>query len=193
MNNNFNTILQEYFGNLNPEELTILLSYFREETLCKDDFFTKTDSFCNRLSLVKSGLLRIYTFSDGKEITQWISTPNYFVTEISSFFFNQPNRWNIQALTDVKLLTLTKESYTQLCKDFPKWNDIEKQFIAKCFAMLENRVFSHLSMTAEERYQLFFEQNKVLFNEVPLQYIASILGMTPETLSRIRKRQLSNS
>ena len=65
--------------------------------------------------------------------------------------------------------------------------EIEKRFIIKCFAMTEDRVFSHLSMTAEERYDLYFEQHKELFNQVPLQYIASVLGMTAETFSRIKK------
>lgn len=187
---NFNQVINEYFGKLSTEELTLLRSYFIPETLTKNEFFTKTDKYCNRLSLLKQGYLRIYTYANGKEVTQWISSPNYFVTEISSFFFNQPSRWMIQALTDVELLTLSKDNYIQLCKDFPKWNSIEKNFIAKCFAMLENRVFSHLSMTAEERYQIYFEHNKELFNLVPPQYIASILGMTPETFSRIRKRQI---
>jgi CRP-like cAMP-binding protein len=59
--------------------------------------------------------------------------------------------------------------------------------------MTEDRVFSHLSMTAEERYDLYFEQHKELFNQVPLQYIASVLGMTAETFSRIRKRQAESS
>lgn len=62
--------------------------------------------------------------------------------------------------------------------------------MAKCFTMMEDRIFAHLSMTAEERYQLFFEQNKELFQQVPLQYIASMLGMTPETFSRVRKKLL---
>jgi len=56
---------------------------------------------------------------------------------------------------------------------------------------MEDRIFTHLSMSAAERYAFFFEQHKELFNQVPLQYIASILGMTPETFSRIRKKQLS--
>ncbi len=189
----FNKIIEENFGKLNEEEQNKLLSYFYEERLNKNDFFTKTGKYCNRLSLIKSGYLRIYTLSNGKEITQWISTPNYFITEISSFFFNQPNRWTIQALTDTKLLTIDKENYIKVCKEFPKWNEVEKRFIAKCFAMLEDRVFSHLSMSAEERYNLFFQQNRELFNQVPLQYIASIIGMSPETFSRIRKRQFEKS
>lgn len=185
--------LIENFGELTSKELEKLLSYFQAEVISKNDFFAREDKYCNQLSFQKSGILRVYKLSDGKEITQWIAAPNYFITEISSFFFDQPNRWTIQALTDVELLSIKKDSYSQFCKECPKWNEIEKVFIAKCFATLENRVFSHLSMTAEERYDLYFEQNKTLFNQVPLQYIASVLGMTAETFSRIRKRKAETS
>ena len=189
----FKEHIKENFGALTNEEIEILQSFFYEEELTKNEFFAQTDKYCNKLSLVKSGLLRIYRLSDGKEITQWISTPNYFVTEISSFFFDQPSRLSIQALTNVELLTIDKQSYSELNKKLPKWKEIETQFIAKCFAVLEDRVFSHLSMSAEERYNVYFEQNKELFNQVPLQYIASILGMSAETFSRIRKRKAENS
>ncbi|OJV54473.1 MAG: Crp/Fnr family transcriptional regulator [Bacteroidetes bacterium 43-16] len=138
-------------------------------------------------------MLRVYALSDGKEITQWISTENFLVTEVAGFFFDQPNRWNIQAFTDTTLWTISKASYHKLCRELPKWHEIEKRFFVKCFAMIEDRIFAHLSMTAEERYQQYFEQHSALFNQVPLQYIASVLGMTPETFSRIRKRQAENS
>lgn len=61
-------------------------------------------------------------------------------------FFGEPNRWSIQALTDSEILTISKENYKQLCDEFPKWNEIEKRFLAKCFAMLEDRADSHLTM-----------------------------------------------
>jgi CRP-like cAMP-binding protein len=143
---------------------------------------------------VKSGILRVFALSeDGKEITQWLSTKDFFITDVMGFFFNQPNRWTIQAFTETELLTISKADYLKLCHEYPKWLEIEKQFIIKCFSMMEDRVFSHLSMTAEERYNQYFEQNKELFHQVPLQYIASVLGMTPETFSRIRRRQAENS
>jgi CRP-like cAMP-binding protein len=85
---------------------------------------------------------------------------------------------------------ITVEDYKKIEKLVPTWNVLEKLFIVRCFAMLEDRIFSHLSMSAEERYTFFFENNRELFNQVPLQYIASMLGMTPETFSRIRKKQL---
>jgi CRP-like cAMP-binding protein len=77
-----------------------------------------------------------------------------------------------------------------LGKELPKWHEIEKKFISKCFIMLEDRIFQHLSLSAEELYIAFFENNRQLFREVPLQYIASMLGMTPETFSRVRKKML---
>jgi CRP/FNR family transcriptional regulator, anaerobic regulatory protein len=188
----FHTLIQEHFGQLTDTELAKIQSYFQEEKLRKNDFFTKSDKVCDKLSVVKSGILRVYALSDGKEITQWISTENFLITEVLGFFFDQPNRWNIQAVTYTELLTITRENYLKLCNEFPKWNEIEKRFIVKCFAMMEDRIFSHLSMTAEERYCLYFEQNSTLFNQVPLQYLASVLGMTPETFSRIRKRRIEN-
>lgn len=134
--------------------------------------------------------MRIFTTTDDKEVTQWISTQGYFVTDLSSLLFKNPARWTIQALTDSVLYTINREDYKKIGNLIPKWHELEKLFIGKCFAMLEDRIFSHLSMTAEERNEYFFENNKNLFIQVPLQYIASMLGMTPETFSRIRKKQL---
>ncbi|MGS0527187.1 Crp/Fnr family transcriptional regulator [Zobellia nedashkovskayae] len=108
-----------------------------------------------------------------------------------SFSFKQRARWNIQALTDCELYTINKENYALLNSVVPNWAEMEKQFIAGCFVQLEERVFSHLSLSAEERYNQLFENNKALFNQVPLQYLASMLGMSPETFSRIRNKKIS--
>ncbi|OGS76943.1 MAG: Crp/Fnr family transcriptional regulator [Candidatus Fluviicola riflensis] len=134
--------------------------------------------------------MRIYVQTEDKEVTQWISTKGYFVTDLAGFVFETPARWTIQALTDVELFTINRSDYVKLGQLIPKWHELEKLFITRCFIILEDRIFTHLSMTAEERYNFFFENNKELFNQVPLQYIASMLGMTPETFSRIRKKQL---
>lgn len=180
-----------YFEGLEASELQTVASHFQPTTLKKGDFFLHEDKVCDKLSFIHSGILRLYkTMDDGKEVTQWISTQGYFVTELSSLLFNAPARWSIQALTDVELFTIHKKDYDALSNAIPRWTEIEKLFIAKCFVMLENRVFTHLSMSAEERYALFFNQNRELFNQIPLQYLASMLGMTPETFSRIRKKSL---
>jgi CRP-like cAMP-binding protein len=182
--------IQAYFGVMLESDLKTIGSLFKENTHKKGDFLLHSGQHCNQLSFVQSGLIRIYSIRDGKEVTQWISTKGYFVTDLSSLLFESPARWTIQALTDVNLLTINRDDYRRIGSLVPKWHELEKLFIAKCFTILEDRIFSHLSMTAEERYDFFFENNKELFNQVPLQYIASMLGMTPETFSRIRKKQL---
>mgnify|MGYP000877089135 FL=1 len=180
--------IQLYFGELEQAELATITSLFEKETIPKGDYFLGTGKRCEKLSFVQQGLLRIYVETEKKEVTQWISTRNSFVTDLSGFLFDTPARWTIQALTDTTVFTLHKKNYLALESLVPKWQVLEKLFIAKCFTVMEDRIFAHLSMTAEERYVSFFEANKELFNQVPLQYIASMLGMTPETFSRIRNK-----
>lgn len=91
----------------------------------------------------------------------------------------------------MQLFTISHEQYLQMGTLIPKWTELEKLFISKCFITLESRVLDLISLTAEERYQKLFDHNRALFNQVPLQYLASMLGMTPETFSRIRRKMIS--
>jgi CRP-like cAMP-binding protein len=172
--------ITSYFGitNQNLDKITAL---FTESELKKGEFFTKSGQYCEKLSFIRSGFIRVFANANDKEVTQWISTKGSFITDLYSFTFKQRAKWNIQALTDCEL-------YNNLV---PNWAEMEKKFIAGCFIQLEDRVFSHLSLSAEERYDKLFENNKELFNQVPLQYLASMLGMSPETLSRIRNKKIS--
>lgn len=183
--------IQTYFGVIQPDELSLITDLFQPTDLKKGDYFLKAGRPCLKLSFIQSGLLRIYAHTEEKEVTQWISTKGYFVTDLSSLVFETPARWTIQALTDVALYTISREDYIKIGQLLPQWHQLEKLFLAKCFTILEDRIFAHLSMSAEERYHSFFLQNSELFNQVPLQYIASMLGMTPETFSRIRKKNIS--
>jgi CRP-like cAMP-binding protein len=180
--------ITSYFGVIPPEDLKTIVSFFRPETIKKNDYFLRTGKNCDKLSFLQSGFLRIFVETEKREVTQWISSQGYFVTDLSSFVLGKPARWTIQALTDTNVLTIRREDYQKLNTLVPQWPVLEKLFIVHCFTIMEDRIFSHLSMTAEERYQFFFEHNRELFNQVPLQYIASMLGMTPETFSRIRKK-----
>lgn len=182
--------ISNFFG-INNQAASSMLSFFKEEHLTKDQFFVKKEQYCDRLSFIQEGYLRVYAESGNKEITQWISVPNYFITELSSYIFGMRSRFHIRAISDCVLYTIKKSDYAQLSKVIPNWPAIENKFISSCFITLENRVFNFLSLSAEERYDKLFEENKDIFNQVPLQYIASMLGMSPETFSRIRNKKLS--
>lgn len=182
--------ITSYFG-ITKSNLEKITKLFLIDKLSKGDYFIRTGQYCDKLSFVSSGLLRVYATANNKEVTQWISNKGQFITDLYSFSFQQRAKWNIQALTDCKLYTIPKENYLLLQKIEPNWAAMEKQFIASCFVQLEERVFTHLSLSAEERYNKLFAANKELFNQVPLQYLASMLGMSPETFSRIRNKQIS--
>lgn len=179
--------IQTYFG-INQNDLSTISTFFNPITLKKGDFFLKTGQYSDRLGFVQSGIMREFVVLDGKEVTKWISTKGYFVVDLSSFVFHQTARWNIQALTDCELYVIDSRAYQRIGQVVPRWTTLEKLFIAKCFTVLEDRILQHLSMTAEERYHQLFNYNQALFNQVPLQYLASMLGITPETLSRLRKK-----
>ncbi|NIJ54061.1 Crp/Fnr family transcriptional regulator [Dyadobacter arcticus] len=181
--------LQTYFD-FNQTDLNKVASFFKPEMIQKGGYYLKSGKTCNKLSFIQSGMLRVFVELEYREVTQWISTKGYFIADLSSLVFGNPSRWNIQALADTALYTIDKADYDRLGDFIPKWPVTEKLFIAHCFTTLEDRVFSFLSMTAEQRYNILFENNRELFNQVPLQYIASMLGMTPETISRIRRKQL---
>jgi len=186
------TSLEQYihfnFG-VTGKELSMIASLFKPDSLKKGDFYIKNGENCDKLSFVESGFLRLYATVADKDITQWIFTKGYFIGDMPSLTFNVPSRWNIQALTDIQLYTIQKDNYNKIVETVPRWPEIEKHFLIHCFSLMESRIFAHLSMSAEERYTAFYEQNKDLFTQVPVQYIASLLGMTPETFSRIRKKR----
>jgi CRP/FNR family transcriptional regulator, anaerobic regulatory protein len=179
--------------NVSPDETARILAFFKPLDLKKNEYFLKADQFSHYLGFIQSGLLREYLCYDGREVTKWISGPGYFAVDLASFLFGKTARVSMQALTDCQMFVLSKTDYGKIAQVVPKWPEIEKMFIARCFTVLEDRVVSHLSMSAEERYHAFFQYNPDLFNQVPLQYLASMLGMTPETFSRIRKKRSQRS
>jgi CRP/FNR family transcriptional regulator, anaerobic regulatory protein len=181
--------IKSYFGIVDEKNLQAIASLFSITTCKKGDFFLKAGSYCNRLGFVEEGLFRIFAINPSKEITQWISTKGYFVTDLSSLVFQNRARWNIQALVDCEVFVIEKKDYDNIKNIVPEWLTLEKLFITRCFTLMEDRIFSLLSLSAEERYNLLFSQNPELFNKVPLNYLASMLGMTAETFSRIRNNK----
>jgi CRP-like cAMP-binding protein len=188
--NELESHIHQHFG-ISPDDCQRVSGLFKPEILEKGRYFLQTGKFCNKLSFIESGIIRVYVNLPEKEVTQWIGTAGYFITDIQGFMFRNTSRFNIQALTDMRLFTIDYEGYLKMGKLIPKWHEFEKLFMSKCFVMLENRIFDLISIPAEERYQKLFDQNRELFNQVPLQYLASMLGMTPETFSRIRRKLLS--
>lgn len=170
-------------------EFQQIKDFFKPKAILKGDYFLREGHYVKQMGFVEKGILREFLYVNEKEVTKWFSTSGYFAVDLSGFLFEQKSKVTYQAMTDVELLTISKEDYNKISTRVPRWDKLEKMFLAKCFTVLENRVVSHLALNAEERYNQLFAFNPTLFNEVPLNQIASMLGMTAETLSRIRKKQ----
>lgn len=182
--------LQQYLGIPNSQ-LQSMAALFEAEKLQKGDFWLKQGQYGGKLSFLKAGYVHFYATAphSSKSITQWIASPGDFVADSAALFFQGPARWNIQALSPCLLYTISQENYHQIGQWVPEWPQLEKNFLARCFMTLEERVFQLLSLTAEQRYQALWDRDANLFNQVPLQYLASMMHMTPETLSRIRAKK----
>lgn len=182
--------IENYF-NVGGKQALQLESLFRPVALQAGDFFMKEGQQLKKLAFVANGYLRIHRYTENKSVTQWISSPGEFITDLAVLSFDSPARWNIEAIGEVELLQMNADDYETINEIVPNWLEIEKLFITKCFLTLEDRIFSFISMSAEERYQMLFNYKKEIFNAVPHHYIASMIGMTPETMSRVRKKLIS--
>lgn len=181
--------LRSYMG-VAEEDMQTLTSYFHADMLEKGDYFMKAGRVCDKLSFHVSGLIRLYASHGEKEVTQWISYKGYFMSDLSGLVLNEPTRFDARALTHCELYTISREDYLNLYRVIPRWPILERTLIARCFGFMESRIFALLSMSGEERYKYLMDQNPDLFHQVPLKYLASMMGMTPESLSRIRSKMM---
>ena len=169
-----------------------ILAVFEPVHVSKGDFFLKSGNVCRQMAFIESGYMRMYDIANGKEITLWIGSEGRFITSLSSFVFQTNNMWNIQAITDCKLYVINRENHFNLCKSEPKWLEFDNLLLAHSFALLEKNMFSQLHTSAKQRFHNLLKEEPKLFKNVPLQYIASMLGITPESLSRLRKSEIKS-
>ena len=165
-----------------------VLSYFKPLHLAKGDYLVKAGQVCTQVAFVNEGLLRTWHEVNDTEITHWISDEGFFDTSLSSFSYKTPSRWNLQAITDCELLVLDCDDHRTLLQKHTIWRIFESQLLINSYLGLEERMFSQLHHTAEERYEKLLTDRRQLVLRAPLQYRASMLGMKPETLSRLRKK-----
>jgi CRP-like cAMP-binding protein len=174
---------------IDNKSLENILSGFKTVEINKGEFFLHSGSICRKMAFIETGFLRMYDIADGKEVTFWIGGSGKFITSLSSFVFQTASYWNIQAITDCKLYVISREKHFKLCQEEPKWLEFDNLLLAHSFALLEKSMFAQLHTTANERFESLMEEEPELFQYVPLQYIASMIGITPESLSRLRKNR----
>lgn len=176
------------FSILSNEEIENFLALCNYKKLQKGDFFSKEDTTCNEIGFVLSGIFRSYYFSsEEEEITYCFIFPDNFITAYSSFITQNKTQENIQAITNIEMLVISREAVTKLEQSSTNWLRFLKFVAEQEYIKLEKRVFMLQKEKAETRYKDLIENKPQFLQQIPLHYLASYLGVTQRHLSRIRK------
>jgi CRP-like cAMP-binding protein len=186
-----NTILHEYFENFGiftEEEIQAALPLFKEKSLKKSEAFISEGERCTEVGFILSGTCRSFYLSGaGEEITYCFRFPGEFVTAYSSFITGQGSLENMQALTKTELLVISKADVEMLAEKFTGWLKFLKIIAEQQYIELEKRIFQLQRVNAKQRYDDLLKNHPQYVQHIPLQHIASYLGITQRHLSRIRK------
>ena len=174
--------------NFTDDEWTLFQNSLSIRKITKKDFYIKKGEVCKDVSFITKGGFRSYYIIDGKEITSYFSFENDYVTDYESFLTKKPSLLNIQAIEDTELLVIPYDKMQQLYKTGSNAERYGRLVAESLFVMVYQQKMEFMLYNPEERYIRLLSQRPDLFQRVPQVYMASLLGITPETLSRIRKR-----
>lgn len=161
----------------------------KQQSFERGQIIEQSGKISKRLYFIKQGLIRVYYRSEGREICCHFAKEGEFITGIDSFFTGKPSIYTSEALECTTCTSITKDQLEWAFDNIEGLDRVGRQFITTAYIDLVERYNSMVSMNANERYQLFLEGQPDLLNRIPLGNIASFLGMTQETLSRIRKNK----
>lgn len=175
------------FITFTPEEEQYFTSLLKFKKLKKKQYLVQEGDIVRYDYFVNKGCLRTYSIDEkGQEHVVQFSIEDWWTGDMYSFLTQTPARYTIDALEDTELLCLEKNALEELYVKVPKFEKFFRHLLQNAFVSLQERVIANLSQTADERYCTFIEKYPLMEKRLPLKQIASYLGITPESLSRIR-------
>lgn len=172
---------------MDNESFDIAIKYLNIEQIKKGKFFIKEGQICNKLAYVNKGLLRVYYLKDGNDINTCFCKENSITSSFESLINKTPSNENIQALENTELITLSYENLTKLYEISPAWYKVSRFLTDRECLRLSSRVTSLSFESAIEKYLNLLKTQPEIINRIPIQHIASYIGITRRTLSRIRR------
>lgn len=167
-----------------------LIRHLKIKTFEKGETLIQKNSSQGDLFYIRKGLIRSYYFNENAdEITFQIYPESNFFGNVHTIMLNQPSKFTYEALEKTKVYTVAFDSFRQIMKDNANQIDLDKNFMFRStMSQVFNRMESFVLMTPEERYEKYVKEYPNVIHRVPDKYIASVLGITPVSLSRIRVR-----
>ena len=186
MDNLINYLLE--FGQLNQQQIALVKRMVTVLELKKGEYFSEAGKIPKQVGIIVDGILRVcYYNNKGEEITRYFIDENHLVVDIKNFEANTESAEYVQAITDCKLFVFSKQDWEELLNTIIGWDAIVNKIIKKALIIKLERRSPLIEQDATSRYFAFLEKYPKLTNRIPLSYLASYLGITQQSLSRIRK------
>lgn len=174
------------------EKIEEIISHFESISIAKDEYFIKAGYYSDKYIFLEQGSIRAYTIDIyGNEITTEFYLENQFVFEVASFFQRTISKESFQAMEDCEARAISFEKLQYLFHTIPEFRELGRMILVKGFIRFKQRTLSHINETAEQRYENLVNAQPQLFQKASLKHIASYLGITDTSLSRIR-REITN-
>lgn len=175
--------------NISVEEIDVVKSKLIPKKVRKRQFLLNAGDVCDYMIFVERGLLRSFSDDkDGAEYTMQFAMEGWWISDMGSFFSREDSKYHIEALEESELLLMSKPAMDELMDEVPTMQRYFLTLMQNHIIALQRRINIVQSMSAEETYLKLLEVNPGLINRASQQHIASYLGITPETLSRVRRQ-----
>lgn len=193
----FNSIVmyELFFRNFNKkvpltqEEEAIIKTYLTPKKLRRKQYLLQEGDVCKSLAFIEKGALKAYSVDDaGNEYIIQFGIEGWFISDLYSFITGEPATYNIDAIEDSELVLISHSANDELLRKLPKYETFTRLNITGAYLAMQKRLTSIISSPLEERYANFISLYPDIVQRVPQHMIASYMGLTPETLSRIRRR-----
>jgi CRP-like cAMP-binding protein len=177
------------FGNLNQQQIDFIKSKGQETDFQKDEYFSEAGKIASQVGFVVDGILRVcYYNNEGEEITKYFIEENNLVVDLESFDNQIISSSYVQAITDCKMIIFTRKDWLELVQTIVGFDVIVNKIISRALLQKVERRSPLVTEDATKRYLKFLEIYPNVVNRIPLSYVASYLGVTQSSLSRIRKK-----
>ena len=177
------------FGNLNKQQIDLITSKATELELRKDDYYWEAGKTVKQIGFLTDGVLRVYYYNNkGEEITRYFIDENHLILSGNTIDEVYTPSEYLSAITDCKMVVFSKQDWKEITETVIGWDTIIQKIISKYHSEKMARRSELVSQDATTRYVDFIEKFPALVNRVPLSFIASYLGITQSSLSRIRKK-----
>jgi CRP-like cAMP-binding protein len=183
--------LVETIITIDKSDEILVESFFESISCSKGEILEKENKVAQYLYFISSGFIRVFYNQNGDQVTTHINCPSGFITSFNSFVTGTAALDNIECITVCEVLRITKKDFDTLCHKSQKWADFARIIYEKSLVYNEQRTNDIIGLSAEQRYLKIVKDYPAMIQNVPLQYIASFIGIKPESLSRIRKQIIS--